>query len=123
MEPSIQDKKWYFLNKMSRYLDQYQTGDIILFNREGKVWISRIVALQNNAIQISEHTLVLDGEVVQDNVDRNWSSWCYGTYGIDNQFLVPRDHVYVLSDNLSAHHDDSRVFGAIPKSEILGRLW
>lgn len=123
MESSIQDKKWYFLNKMSRYFGQYRVGDIILFNHEGRIWVSRIVALEKNVIQINENNLTVNGKKLQDSIHRNWSSWRYGTYAIDNDFQVPSDHVYVLSDNLSAQHDDSRVFGAISNSSILGKLW
>ncbi len=42
---------------------------------------------------------------------------------LDDPFTVPKDNVFVLSDNLSAQHDDSRVFGPISKSVISGWVW
>lgn len=64
-------------------------------------------------------------DIALDNtgIHRNWSGWKLGTYAIDKPFQVPSDHVFVLSDNLSAMHDDSRVFGPISHSSILGLLW
>lgn len=123
MEPAYQDGKLYFLNKASSYLSSYHIGDVILFNHENKVWISRIVALDNNTIKLNQGTVTVNNHVLQDSVPRNWLAWEYGTYGINSDFQVPSGHVYVLSDNLSAHHDDSRVFGAIPLSAVIGKFW
>ena len=124
MEPAIKDGKLYFLNQISPYVRQYQIGDIIVFMHEEKPWISRIVALENNAFQISEGSLVVDGVALQDTgVHRDWTNWKYGSYGIEEPIQVPSGHVYVLSDKLSAHHDDSRVFGPIAKTSIFGVIW
>ena len=124
MEPAITDGKLYFLNKMSPYLHSYQIDDIIVFKHEGKDWISRIVALENNTIQITEGSVIVNGAPLEDKgIHRNWSGWKRGAYAIDQPLQVPVDHVFVLSDNLSAEHDDSRVFGPIANSAILGLIW
>jgi len=123
MEPAIIDGKLYFLNKLAPYVRLYKMGDIILFNHENRVWISRIVALESDTIHIKKDRILVNDIVLEDSVDRNWSNWKYGRYAIVKPFLVPKDHVYVLSDNLSAHHDDSRVFGPIHNSSILGLVW
>lgn len=124
MEPAVMDGQWCFLNRVLPYLRQHQIDDIILFKHEEKVWVSRIVALENNTIQISEGKIIVNGSSLQDaGIHRSWSNWKYGTYAIDKQFQIPPDHVFVLSDDLSAQHDDSRVFGAISKDSILGLVW
>lgn len=124
MEPAIRDGKLYFLNRISPYLRHYQIGDIIVFKHEGKEWISRIVALENNTIQITEGSVVVNGVALNNKrIYRNWSGWKYGTFAINKPLQVPADHVFVLSDNLSAQHDDSRVFGPISTSSILGLIW
>jgi len=124
MEPTIRDGKLYFLNRLSPYLRPYQIGDIIIFKHEGKDWISRIIALENCTIQITEGHVIVNGVALDDKeIHRNWSGWKRGSYAIDKSFQVPADHVFVLSDNLSAEHDDSRVFGPISNSSILGLIW
>lgn len=125
MEPAKQDGGLYFLNNATRYLGshQYRVGDIILFKHENRVWVSRVVGLENDMIEIKENIISVNDNVLEDNIERNWTDWKFGTYAIDNIFQVPQGHVYVLSDNLSAHHDDSRVFGAISNTAIVGRLW
>jgi signal peptidase I len=124
MEPAIKDGHLYFLNRVSPYIRQYQIGDIIVFKHEEKMWISRIVALEMSMIQIVEGSVIVNGAALQDKeVHRNWSGWKYGVYALDKPFQVPKNSVFVLSDNLSAQHDDSRVFGSISKDSISGLIW
>lgn len=124
MEPTIRSGKLYFLNRILPYIRKYQTDDVILFKYEGKVWISRIVALEADIIQITEGAVVVNGFTLKNaGIHRNWSGWKQGAYAIDKPFEVPLDHVFVLSDNLAAKHDDSRVFGPVSNESILGLVW
>lgn len=124
MEPAIKDGNLYFVNRISSYLRQYHTGDIIIFEHEEKTWISRIVALEGDTIQITEGSVIVNGVILQEkNIRRNWSGWDYGTYAINTSLQIPKDYVFVLSDNLPAQHDDSRVFGPISKKSISGLVW
>lgn len=121
MEPAIKDGQLCFLNKIATYFREYRIDDIILFKHEEKAWFARIVALENDTIEINEGRILVNGVVLQEaGVQRDWTHWKYGTYAIEKPMTVPSGHVYVLSDKLSAHHDDSRVFGPIKKSLILG---
>jgi signal peptidase I len=124
MEPAAQDGQLCFLSKLTSFTYGYQINDIILFKHEGKVWISRIVALEHDSIEITENNIILNGHPPIDTmIKRNWTNWQYGNYAINAPLQIPANHVFVLSDNLAAHHDDSRVFGPIPLSSILGTVW
>ncbi len=123
MEPAVKDGSYVFLNRTLPYLRQYKIDDIILFKHEEKVWIARVVALENDTIQITKGTIAVNGFPIQDSVQRNWTNWKYGTYATEEPLKVPSGYVYTLSDNLSAIHDDSRVFGPVSKKSILGLVW
>ena len=124
MEPAVMDGNWYFSNQLAPIYRKYKINDIIAFKHEDRVWISRIVALENSTIQIKEKEIIVnDNPVKEATILRNWHNWHYGTYAINKPFKVPSNHVFVLSDNLSAQHDDSRVFGPINKSVIVGLIW
>jgi len=124
MEPAVKDGSHVFVNHVSPYIRKYQIGDIIAFNYDGKAWVSRIVGLETDVVQITEGNVIVNGATCQnDGILRSWLNWMYGTYAVDKPFQVPLDHVFVLSDNLSAQHDDSRVFGPISKNSIIGLVW
>lgn len=123
MEPAIKDGKLYFANHLYYKLNPYKAGEIMIFQHEDKIWISRIIALENQEIKISDKTILVNDKVYSDEVERNWQDWRYGQYGVDATAKIPSGHMYVLSDNLSAHHDDSRVFGPISYANILGKVW
>ncbi len=123
MEPAITDGHLYFSNQLAPYLREYRIDDIITFTHEDRLWISRIVALENDTIEIKENEIIVNGTLLNTGISRNWNGWDYGSYAINKTFKVPVNHVYVLSDNLAARHDDSRVFGPIHKSEIAGLIW
>lgn len=123
MEPAINDGQLYFVNHLHYKLSTYKMGDIIIFRHEDKIWISRIVGLENQEIKITDNTILLDNKVSSDSIQRSWQDWRYGHYGVDTATKIPSKHVYVLSDNLSAHHDDSRIFGPISYDNILGKVW
>jgi type IV secretory pathway protease TraF len=66
----------------------------------------------------------VNGVALQDaGIKTSCFGWPYGTCAIDKPLQIPLDHVFVLSDNLFAQHDDSRVFGPISKASILGLAW
>ena len=122
MEPCFKDGGLYFLNRFAPHARQYQIGDVVSYQHEGKGWISRIVALENDSIQIIEGNIIVNGKPIEDDarVRRSWLGWQYGTYALGQLFQIPPKHVYMLSDKLSAQHDDSRVFGPIHKDTIQG---
>ncbi|HAU0495587.1 TPA: signal peptidase I [Legionella pneumophila] len=123
MEPTITDGGLYFSNQLAPYIREYKTGDIIFFKYEGKIWFSRIVALGGDIIQIKEKEIIVNGATRNDSVDRVWNGWDHGTFAINKTIKIPDDSVYILSDNLAAQHDDSRVFGPVKKASIVGLMW
>lgn len=95
MEPAIKDGSHVFVNHISPYLRQHQIGDIIAFKHEGKEWVSRIIALETDTVQITEGKVVVNGVARQDDgIFRSWSNWKYGTYAIDKSLQVPLAHVF-----------------------------
>lgn len=123
MEPAIHDGQWCFVNRLAYWHTPPAIGDVVLFRHEEKVWISRVVAVGGQQFEVTSDGLVLDGSLnTNDPIARVWSEWNQtGTHGVGSPCDVPAEHVYVLSDNLSARHDDSRVFGPIPTKDLLGK--
>jgi len=124
MESAVKDESYVFVNRLIPYVRDYRLNDIIVFEHENKSWISRIVGLENDTIEINDNGILLNGCLLPEKgFQRDWNKWKYGTYAIEKPFKIPFGHAYVLSDKLSAHHDDSRVFGPIAKNTIVGVVW
>lgn len=123
MAPAVKDKSWVLVSRIRPYIRPFQRGDIIAFWHEEKAWIARIVALENDTIQIFDRRISINGQDLSDSaIHRNWENWKQGSYGIEAPLCVQPGHVFVLSDNLSAQHDDSRVFGPISRKQIIGTV-
>lgn len=125
MEPAVMSGSRVFVNELSPYFRNPGINDIVVFGPyEDKMWISRVVGLSGDTIEINDKGLFVNGSLQKvKGFVRDWNNWKYGTHAVDAPLTIPEGHVYVLSDKLSAHHDDSRVFGTIPKSSISGYVW
>lgn len=104
-------------------------NDIVLINKLGKVKrnsivvvkepplndkyiIKRCLALPGDTIYCKGSLIYVNNEVVEDN-------WSKGKTEDFNKILLHEDEYFVLGDNREVSKD-SRVFGPISKSEIIG---
>ena len=67
MEPAIKDGQLYFVNHLHYKLSTYKIGDIIIFRHEDKIWVSRIVGLENQEIKIIDNAILLDNKIYSDS--------------------------------------------------------
>jgi signal peptidase I len=79
--------------------------------------IKRVIALEGETIEISDNQVFIDGEPIEEPY-----------LGDDVRMRdfapveVPAGHVFVMGDNRGSSQD-SRRFGPIPESEIIGRAF
>ena len=119
MAPALNDGERHWFNRFSYLWAGPQAGDVVVFRLEGKKWVSRIVATEGETVRLQLQQVLINNRVREDGVLRNWQSWDqHGQIGVAEPVRIPPSHVYVLSDNLRAEHDDSRVFGPIPVASI-----
>ena len=103
-------------------LEPYHEGDVAAYRDPdtGETVLSRIIAAGEHRIEISENgVLTVDGVIPAEKVfyptapqPESRVSWPYETH---------RQEVFVLNDFRSEGHD-SRVFGALSESELLGKV-
>jgi signal peptidase I len=128
MEPTLAVDDRVLVNKLSYDFGHVQRGDIIVFHKppgapESDVndFIKRVVAIEGDTIEAREGVVFLNGQPL----DEGYLADDGATLNLPLQ-EIPEDHVFVMGDN-RAHSVDSRVFGPIAESSIVGeaifRVW
>jgi signal peptidase I len=123
MVPTLKKDDRVLVNKLSYKLHDVNRGDIVVFSKPPKEQsdindlVKRVVALPNEAVEAHDGHVYVDGrrldepylpdDVVQADFARR---------------KVPSGYVWVMGDNRS-NSEDSRVFGPIRESSIVGRVF
>lgn len=125
MAPAIYKEERFFVRPMPPR--EYQPGDVLVVElTRDTTWIylRRLVATGGDLVEIqSDSTLYLNGQPV---TGEDWTADGYvpeGEYaGPDDPFQVPENSVFLLADN-SAGNRDSRHFGAVQRTNIIGKAY
>ena len=96
--------------------DDIGRGDIVIFAGGDSERVSRVVAVADDRVAGRDGRLVLDGALAREPYLARGTV----TSGI-TPVTVPPGYVYVLGDNRS-NSADSRVFGPVRLSDVLGRV-
>ena len=112
------------VNKLSYKLHDVHRGDVVVFERpegvrkdEIKDLIKRVVALPGENVQAKDGQLYIDGHLLSEPYLKEPAS--VADFG---PVLVPTGSVFVMGDN-RRNSSDSRVFGPIKQSSIVGRAF
>ena len=130
------------LTSISLYkLGNPQRGDIVVFNSEAadKRMVKRIIGLPGDTIALRNNMLIINGESLRYTHQRPQRGHLQYEEHLDsvrhaiqvdvfepgpmNHFgpvSVPQDHYFVMGDNRD-HSADSRYYGFVPRTEIVGR--
>lgn len=134
MDPTLEVGDRVLVNKLSYHLHDVNRGDIVVFERlEGAPadgindLIKRVVGLPGESIVIKENKVFVDGTelaepyLVPGTPTTNGPLPPY-TCTVDSPCKVPDNSVWVMGDNRT-DSQDSRYFGPVPESKIVGRAF
>ena len=93
-------------------------GDIVAFEQgsgdERRVLLKRVIALPGESVSISNGLVSVQGAPLRETYDPILD------HSTMRATIVPSETVFVLGDN-RGESDDSRLFGPIPESSIIGK--
>jgi signal peptidase I len=99
-------------------------GDVIVFKfpeDPKRDFIKRLIAFPGETVTIDEGGIYINGKKIEDRKILNQYYYNRGDYGAKGQIIrVPKNFYFVLGDN-SASSMDSRFWGFVPESYLVGK--
>jgi len=124
MNPTLVQRDRVLVNKLSYHFHDVHRGDIVVFKRPPgendpkiKDLIKRVIGLPGDTIEGRNGQILIDGRTLNEPyVAKNSPMSDFSAR------KVPSGHFFVMGDN-RGNSKDSRVFGPIAKSLIVGRAF
>ncbi len=127
MVPNFHNKEYLVVDKIGYRLHEPVRGDVIVFKYPkdtSQYFIKRIIGLPGERVQIDDGKVVIFNSQHPDGVtlEEPYLPSNGSTFGKTDIVTLGSDEYYVLGDNRLAS-SDSRVWGILPKHNIVGRAW
>lgn len=127
MYDNFHDGEYLLTDKITYRFRQPQRDEVIVFKapqNEDYDYIKRIVALPGDRVEISQGRVLVNNQAVNEAafLDSRITTHA-GLWAKEGQTLtVPAGEYFVMGDNRS-NSSDSREWGPVPQSNIVGRAW
>jgi signal peptidase I len=127
MVPNFHNREYLIINKIGYRLHQPERGNVIVFKYPrdtSQYFIKRIIGLPGEKVKVADGRVTIyndkhpDGQVLDEPYLPNQDV----TFGGEGTVTLGSDEYFVLGDNRQAS-SDSRVWGILPKSDIVGQVW
>lgn len=127
MFPTFKNEEKVFTDLITPKFTPYQRGDVVVFEspiEKGKDYIKRIIGFPGNTVSIQAGKIYLNGNLLDERAYLASDVYTTGNqYLTENQTItVPDGQFFVVGDN-RGHSSDSRTFGPIKQSAIIGKSW
>jgi signal peptidase I len=125
MLPTLQIGDRIIVDKLSSTINR---GDIVVFRRAPgdtdsayPVLVKRVIGLPGETISSVGDTILIDGRPIAQPWLPTLSGQCYQASAGITMTTIPPGHYYVLGD-CRGDSDDSRYWGTVPASNIIGKV-
>ena len=114
MQPTLDEGDEILLIKRNFIFNRIKNFDIIVFRMGENNLVKRVIGCEGDRIEIIDGELYLNNDLIK-----------YEYYIFDEEdnasYTIGENQYFVLGDNISVS-EDSRSFGLINKSDIIGRV-
>ena len=126
MEPNFHNQEYLIVEKVLYRLNDPKRGDVIIFQAPSNPdfdYIKRIIALPGEKIKIVNNSVYVNNIKINESyLDKNELTLINQNENSILERVMGPNEYFVLGDNRE-HSSDSREFGALPKSKIIGHVW
>lgn len=106
------------VNKLVFRLRNIKRNEIVSLKKDDKIMVKRIIGLPGEHIEYKDNILYVDGKKIRDSRSSSTKDFKLESIGYDT---IPKDMYLVLGDNRT-NSSDSRTFGLVKKSDIIGKV-
>ncbi len=122
MDPTFKDGDYLIVDQLSKRFEEPERGSVLIIRYPkdpSKFFIKRLIAFPNEKVEIKNGKVIVSNA---DNPDGIILEDSYVVYQKNENFLaeLKDDEYFVMGDN-RAGSSDSRIWGSLPKENIIGR--
>jgi signal peptidase I len=133
MEHTLEPDQYVLVDKLTPRFDTYKRGDIVVFippadwvQEDGTPFIKRVIGLGGDTVEIK------DGNVLINDIKIN-EPYIYAdapgdppqattVQGDASRWVIAPGDLFLMGDHRQ-NSQDSRTFGEVPVSQVIGRAW
>jgi signal peptidase I len=131
MERTLEPDQYVLVDKLTPRFDAYKRGDIVVFNppanwvqAQGQPYIKRVIGIGGDTVELKDGKVLVNGTalvehyVYQEDGDSQPTDALIGV----GKWVVPTGQLFLMGDHRS-NSADSREFGPVDISAVIGRAW
>ncbi len=126
MEPNFHDHEYLIIDELSYRFRPIERGEVIVFknpNNPKEYFLKRIIGLPGERVKVAEGQVTVYNEAHPEGTELHEIYLPKDLLTVGEKVTVLKDNQYfVLGDNRDNSYD-SRRFGSIDRSLIVGRTW
>jgi signal peptidase I len=132
MESTVMPNQYVLIDKLTPHWAAYARGDIVVLNppsqysgSNGVPFIKRVIGLPGDDVQLKDGKVFVNGAALDEPyvlADGGVRETTDPAPGGASEWLVPQGDLLVMGDHRQ-NSADSRVFGPIEISQVIGRAW
>jgi signal peptidase I len=132
MESTVLPNQYVLIDKLTPHWAAYARGDIVVLNppsqysgSNGVPFIKRVIGLPGDHVQLTDGKVYVNGTALDEPyvlTDGGVRETTDPAPGGASEWLVPQGELLVMGDHRQ-NSADSRVFGPIEISQVIGRAW
>jgi len=131
MEHTLEPDQYVLVDKLTPRFDSYRRGDVVVFapppgyeRAGGAPFIKRVIGVGGDTVDVRDGEVYVNGTLLAEPY---LFADAVGdppepTVASRESWTVPAGHLFVLGDH-RAVSEDSRTFGTVPISSVIGRAW
>jgi signal peptidase I len=129
MEHTLEPGQYVLVDKLSPHFSDYKRGDVIVFeppagyqeDGQNVPFIKRVIGLGGDTVEVKDGAVWVNGAPLTEPYVYEGQTTDPPGSG-QTVWQVPAGDLFVMGDHRQASQD-SRVFGPIAKSTVIGRAW